>query len=152
MKLRIPDGCGAVSHLGQSLEIAEDQSIEVDDAAWPVLSAHGFRPWEDQPEAEISEMTREQLVTAVMNATAKALRTIGTEEIRARLIAFEASAPSLDESADAAQPTTSIDAEALSALNRNELFAFLKGKGVAVSLPITKEGLRALARQTLGLT
>ncbi len=34
-------------------------------------------------------------------------------------------------------------------LNRRSLFAFLKAKGVGVSLPVTNDELRALARQAI---
>ena len=38
--------------------------------------------------------------------------------------------------------------EDLATMSRNELFAFLKAKGVAVSLPITNDQLRAIAKDT----
>ncbi len=152
MKLRIPDGCGAVSHLGQNVSIAEDGSIEIDDDALPVLVSHGFRPWADDREPpDIAEMTREQLVAVATDATFKALQTVDTEEIRTRLIACEASGQPIEQTPDAA-PATDISAQTLSALNRQGLFAFLKSKGVSVSLPVTNDGLRALARQAIGLT
>jgi hypothetical protein len=63
MKLRVPEGCEAISHLGRSLDIAEDNSIEMDDAEWSALLAHGFRPWADRKEApDIERMTREELI------------------------------------------------------------------------------------------
>lgn len=38
--------------------------------------------------------------------------------------------------------------EDLATMSRNELFAFLKAKGIAVSLPITNDQLRAIAKDT----
>jgi hypothetical protein len=150
MKLRVPEGCGAISHLGRSLDIAEDNSIEVDDAEWAAFLAHGFRPWADWREAPDAErMTREELIAEAMDATLKALQAMGTEDIRARLIASEAAAP-VDQSLDAA--AVNADAELISTLNRQGLFAFLRNKAVSVSLPVTNEALRGLARQAIGLT
>jgi hypothetical protein len=151
MKLRVPEGCGAISHLGRSLDIAEDNSIEVDDDEWSAFLAHGFRPWADWKEApEVERMTREELIAEAMDATSKALQAMGTEEIRARLIASEASAPPVEQTSDAAE--VDADAELIAMLNRQGLFAFLRNKGVSVSLPVTNEALRALARQSIGLT
>lgn len=150
MKLRVPEGCRAISHLGRALEIAEDNSIEVDDDEWAAFLAHGFRPWADCREAPHAEqMTREELIGAAMDATLKALQAMGTEDIRARLLAAEAAAP-VEQSLAAA--VVDADAERVSTLNRQGLFAFLRNKGVSVSLPVTNDALRALARQAIGLT
>lgn len=152
MKLRVPDGCDAVSHQGQLLEVAEDGSIDVDDDDWVILSSHGFRPWSEEHAAlEIAAMTREGLVMRVMNATLKTLQGLGTEDIRARLLAAEDSVgPSEIESVVTSKTPSDIDGEAISAFNRYELFAFLRAKGVSVSLPITNDELRAVARRALG--
>lgn len=45
-------------------------------------------------------------------------------------------------------PDTGTDG--IEALSRKELFAFLRAKGVTVSLPITNNELRAAVRQSLG--
>ncbi len=37
MKLRVPEGCHAVSHAARAIEIAEDGSVEVEDDARNVL-------------------------------------------------------------------------------------------------------------------
>lgn len=152
MKLRVPAGCGAVSHMGRTLEIAEDQSVEVDEAGWAILSAHGFRPWEETREpGDIAAMSREELIVGVMNATLRALETMGAEEIRSRLIACEASVLPFERTSDAVTAPVDSDIEAISTLSRQGLFAFLKTKGVSASLPITNEELRALARQAMDL-
>ncbi len=151
MKLRVPEGCGAISHLGRSLDIAEDNSIEVDDDEWAAFLAHGFRPWVDGKEApEVERMTREELIAEAMDATLKALQAMNTEDIRTRLIGAEASAPPVEQASDAA--VVDPDAELIGTLNRQGLFSFLRNKGVSVSLPVTNEALRALARQAIGLT
>ncbi len=149
MKLRIPEGCGAVSHLGRILDFGEDNSIEVDDSDCVALAAHGFRPWIETQEApDIALMNREELILAAMNATLSALQAIDTEEIRARLVASEASIMPSEQ--NSGSMPGAIDADIIPALNRQELFAFLRCKGVSVSLPVTNEELRALARQATG--
>jgi hypothetical protein len=151
MKLRVPEGCCAISHQGQTVEIGEDCSIEVDDAVWSVFSAHGFRPWADgQPAPEVADMTREELVVAAMNASLLALQTTSAEEIRARLIASQGSVVAFGQASQQATSMVDADVESISTLNRQGLFAFLKAKGVSVSLPVTNEELRALARQSMG--
>ncbi len=151
MKLRVPEGCEAISHSGRSLDIAEDNSIEVDDDEWSAFLAHGFRPWADLAEApELERMTREELIVEAMDATLKALEATGTEEIRARLAACDAAAAPFEQPA-AAQPVDA-DAERIAMLNRQGLFGFLRNKGVSVSLPVTNAALRAMARRAVGLT
>jgi len=152
VKLRIPEGCGAVSHLGRSLVIAEDNSIDVDEADWAALAAHGFRPWtEKRGTPEIAQMTREELIVAAMNATLNALQAIATEEIRTRLVASEASSLPFEQMPESAMVAIEGNVETISALNRQQLFAFLRSRGVSVSLPVTNDELRAFARQATGL-
>lgn len=43
------------------------------------------------------------------------------------------------------------DHDAIESMNRPALFAFLKERGVSVSLPVTNEELRAMARRTPGV-
>lgn len=153
MKLRVPKGCGAVSHRGQQLEIAADGSIKVDDGDWVIFSTHGFRPWTEPPpaSADFAAMTRDELVMQAMNTTLKTLKGIGTEDIRARLLAVEdAVLPFETENAPTSKAASDVDVETISTLNRHELFAFLRAKGVSVSLPITNEELRAMARRAFG--
>ncbi len=152
MKLRVPEGCHAVSHAARAIEIAEDGSVEVEDDARNVLISHGFIPWEDGQETpNLALMTCDQLVTQAMNMTMKTIEAISTEDIRARLVVAEASMPP-DGNEDASNSITISDIEIkdISVLNRRELFSFLKIKGVSVSLPVTNEELRAAARHSLG--
>ncbi|WGJ15641.1 hypothetical protein QEV83_05085 [Methylocapsa sp. D3K7] len=48
MKLRIPDGCRAVSFAGTAIEIGEDQSVNVEDEASETLVSHGFILWDEK--------------------------------------------------------------------------------------------------------
>ena len=152
MKLRVPKGCHAVSHAGQHLEIAADGSVDVGDAAHKVLCSHGFIPWEDGLETpSLAAMTREQLVSQAMNMTMKTIETISDENIRARLDAAEASMlPEEQEDASAHIAISDIGIEDIPVLKRRELFAFLRARGVSVSLPVTNKELRAAARHRLG--
>jgi len=43
-----------------------------------------------------------------------------------------------------------IGPDGIEVLSRKELFAFLRAKGVSISLPVTNNELRAAARQSLG--
>lgn len=150
MKLRVPDDCGAISHLGRSIDIAEDQSIEVDDDEVGAFLAHGLRPWTDWRDApEVGQMTREELIAAALDATSKALQTMGTEDIRAKLTASEASRPPAEDVVDS-MPADA-DAGMVATLNRQGLFAFLRARSVSVALPVTNATLRALALQAIGL-
>jgi hypothetical protein len=152
MKLRVPEGCRAASHAGLAIEIAEDRSVEVEDDARNVLISHGFIPWEGGQETpNLAAMTHEQLVTQAMNMTIKMIETISDEDIRTRLATVEASMqPDEREDAGASIAISNIGIEEISVLSRRELFAFLKAKGVSMSLPVTNEELRAAARHTLG--
>jgi hypothetical protein len=97
-KLRVPSGCGFVSHRGCSVAIGSDGLIDVDDVTASVLLAHGF-----------TQVTQAKAISTPLN-------------------------PESNEVAN---------------LSRNELFAFLRRRGVSVSLPITNESLRAAARAAL---
>jgi hypothetical protein len=50
---------------------------------------------------------------------------------------------------DQAKLSSNIKSDELTLLNRPGLFALLKAKGISVSLPITNEELRAMARDAL---
>jgi hypothetical protein len=70
MKLRVAEGCHAVSCEGKMLEIIDDGSVEVDDAAVETLVAHGLTAW--KPEAvlaDIATMTRDELITRIIDKT-----------------------------------------------------------------------------------
>jgi hypothetical protein len=151
MKLRVSEGCCAVSHAGQPIEIADDGSVEVKDDARNVLISHGFIPWEDERKTpNLPAMTREQLITQAIDMTMKTIETIGDEDIRARLVVAEASTPPDEREDDGASVVVSdIGIEDMPVLRRRELFAFLKAKGVTVALPVTNEELRAAARHML---
>ena len=152
MKLRVPEGCRAASHAGQAIEIADDGSVEVEDGARNVLISHGFIPWEDGHKTpDLAAMTHEQLVTQAMNMTMETINTFSDEDIRTRLAVAEASMPpDAREDGGASIAIADIGIEDVSVLNRRELFAFLRAKGVSVSLPVTNEELRAAARHSLG--
>ena len=132
MKLRVPEGCRAASHAGRAIEIAEDGSVEMEDDARNVFILHGFIPWDGEETPNLAPMTRDELVTEAMKMTMKTVEAISTEDIRTRLAVAD------------------IEIEDISALSRRELFAFLRAKGVSLSLPVTNEALRAAARHALG--
>lgn len=152
MKLRVPAGCDAVSHRGRLLRIGADRSIEVDDADWVDLLTHGFSPWSALPTAaDLSPQSPEDSVDQVMNATLKKLQRNCAEPVCAKPLSPDE--PLLDSEAKiAARSMASSNPEigTVSKLKRCELFALLRSKGVSVSLPVTNNTLRALARHALG--
>jgi hypothetical protein len=152
MKLRVPDDCGAVSHRGHSLQIGADRSIEVDDDDWEILLTHRFRPWSGGPAvADLPPLSRDELVKQVMNPTLRTLQASAAEHVRAKPLAPEETLLPCDGKIGARSKAPSdVGIEAISELKRPELFALLRSKSVSVSLPVTNEKLRALARRALG--
>lgn len=144
VKLRAPDGISSIVHDGVEVPIEEDRSVEVDDPSAEVFKVHGFRPWNDgKSAASIDAMTHSRKVLHLLERTRRNLEALPAEELRASLPAMAPSTviPS-DDTATGGEHEQDI-----SGLNRRALFAFLRAKGVSVSLPITNEELRAAARR-----
>ncbi|MGH6851726.1 MAG: hypothetical protein ACREDJ_00705 [Methylocella sp.] len=89
--------------------------------------------------APIDAMTRSQMVLHGLEHTRRTPEAHPSEELRASLLA---AAPDTVIPPDDTEP-----GEDISSLNRRALFAFLRAKGVSVSLPITNEKLRVAARR-----
>lgn len=136
MKLRVPNSCCAISHMGESLLIGEDGSIDMSEDDWPLLAPHGLRPWREDG------TTHNTMVASRENATPtlKALLSKGAEDPVSIVVSEIAAPPTAD-------PNAVVDV--ISTLNRQELFAFLRSKKISVSLPITNDELRALARRSI---
>lgn len=151
MKLRVPEGCRCISHQGRLLEIAEDGSIEVEEDAWMILSSHGVRPWSEPTAfADCAAAISDAGATQVIRPILKMLCAIGADdcakelsEVEDAVLASESQAPEWPDA------TSGVDIQDISALNRNQLFAFLKSKGISTSLPVTNDKLRKMARRAL---
>ncbi len=107
MRLRVPSGCGAISHAGRVVEIGADRCVDVDADAGNALLAHGF--------IRLSDVSDEPQIKVQSRLS---ISMQGSDELR----------------------------NEIERLNRPALFAYLKAKGIRVSLPVTNEELRAMAR------
>ncbi|MGH6842565.1 MAG: hypothetical protein ACREDV_10820 [Methylocella sp.] len=146
VKLRAPDGISSIVHVGNEIEIADDRSVEVDEFSAGEFEAHGFRPWNDFQSAKpIDAMPRLQTVLDILKGAKCTLEAPPAEEFRAGV---PAAAPDTTILRDGTGTRGEHEQEQdISSLNRPALFAFLRAKGVSVSLPITNEELRAVARR-----
>jgi hypothetical protein len=144
VKLRAPDGISSIVHDGNEIEIADDRSVEVDDFSAGEFKAHGFRPWNDcQGATPIDATPRSQTVLDILKGTRRTLEAPPAEEPQAGVPAAAPDAVILRDGTE----TGDEQEQDFSSLNRPALFAFLRAKGVKVSLPITNEELRAAARR-----
>lgn len=144
VKLRAPDSISSIVYDGNEIEIADDRSVEVDDVSAGELKVHGFRPWNDgQSAMPIDATPRSQTVLDILRGTRRTLEASPAEECQAGM---PAAAPDPVILRDGTE-TGGAQEPDISSLNRPALFAFLRAKGVSVSLPITNEELRAAARR-----
>ncbi len=144
VKLRAPDDISSIVRDGGEIAIADDRSVEVDDPSASVFKAHGFRPWNDgKSTVPIDAMTHAQMVLHVLERTRRTLEGLPSEELRASLLAAAPDTVILPDGTE----TGGEQEQDISGLNRPALFAFLRAKGVSVSLPVTNEELRAAARR-----
>lgn len=153
MKMKAPDGMSSISLGGMSLVIADDRSVEVPDGAQDQLRSHGFRPWHEvASKKDIAAMSHAEMVVLVLGRTKETLEQMSEDDLRARLLATSPKTVILPDEAEAAgvrvDPTT-VSEEDIDGMNRIELFAFLKAKGVAVTPPIKNEELRQYARMAV---
>jgi hypothetical protein len=150
MKIKAPEGCGAVTHAGRTLTIETDGSLEVEEDEASALAPHGFVPWRDEAPLDINAMSRDQLIMRVMDMTLKTLEATDTGVIRSRLVAAlqdSFALPDEREGLGVSIAAGSLERDDIGKLNRPALFALLRAKGVSVSLPITNEELREAARR-----
>lgn len=143
VKLRAPDGISAIVHDGVKIEIGDDRSVEVDDHSAEVFKVHGFRPWNDgKRAAPIDAVPHSHKVLQLLERPRRTLDVLPAEGLQASL---SETAPGSVIPPDDTE-TGGEHEQDISVLNRPALFAFLRAKGVSVSLPITNEELRAAAR------
>ena len=146
VKLRAPDGISSIVHDGVEVPIGDDRSVEVDDRSAEVFYVHGFRPWNGGTDTvPIDAAPLSHMVWHLLERPRHALDALPAEGLLASL---PATAPGTVDP----PPETETGGEHeqdISGLNRRALFAFLRAKGVSVSLPVTNEELRAAARRAL---
>jgi hypothetical protein len=146
VKLRAPDGISSIVHDGVEVPIGDDRSVEVDDRSAEVFYVHGFRPWNGGKDAlPIDAVPHSDMILHLLERPRRALDALRATGLQASL---PATAPGTVN--PPAQTETGGEQEQdISGLNRRALFAFLRAKGVSVSLPVTNEELRAVARRAL---
>ena len=129
MKLRAPpNASGPLAHNGMTFEVSDQGCLDVPDESIGALLAHGCRPW---PQAESN---------ASDSCSQSGTHSLQTSETPASNEA-EPQTPQGD--------LATIGANEIEAMNRPALFAFLRARAIVVSLPITNNDLRALARGCL---
>jgi hypothetical protein len=144
VKLRAPDGVSSIVHDGVEVPIGHDRSVEVDDYSAEVFMVHGFRPWNGGKNAvPIDGVPQSHKVVHLLARPRCPLDDLPVEGLQASL---PATVPDSVIAPDDAE-TGGEHEQDISGLNRPALFAFLRAKGISVSLPVTNEELRAAARR-----
>ncbi len=146
VKLRAPDGISSIVHDGVEVPIGDDRSVEVDDLSAEVFEVHGFRSWNGGKNAvPIDAVPHSHMGLHLLERPRRPLDALPTEGLQASL---PATAPDTVIPPEGTETGGEHEQE-ISGLNRRALFAFLRAKGVSVSLPVTNEELRAAARRAL---
>jgi hypothetical protein len=125
-------------------QIGDDRFVEVDDHSAEVFMVHGFRPWNGGKSAEpVDAVPHSQMVLHLLERPRRPLDDLPAESHQANLPAT---------ASDTVVPPDDTETggeheQDISGLNRPALFAFLRAKGISVSLPVTNEELRTAARR-----
>lgn len=147
MKLRVPDGCCGASLAGNALEISEVASVEVEEGIAAALLSHGFTRFDGGPKsANLPAMDSDEAASHGLNNAGKA----GRERNPGKSPTARAEVPPptvTNPASGSITPSPIAGTGDISSLNRRGLFALLRAKRVPVSLPITNDELRALARR-----
>jgi hypothetical protein len=144
IKLRAPGGISSIVHDGVEVPIGDDRSVEVDDHSAEVFKVHGVRPWNDGKSAVLIDAVPHS--RTVLHLLERPRRTLDVLPAKGLQASLPATAPGTV-SPRGDTETGGVHEQDISGLNRPALFAFLRAKGVSVSLPITNEELRAAARR-----
>lgn len=142
VKLRAPEGILSIVHDGVEVPIGNDRSVDADENTAEVFKVHGFRPWSHGEDAvQIDAVPRSHVVLDLLKRSRRPLDECPAEILQGSLpISAQGGVIPRAE-------TCGKQEQDISSLNRRELFAFLKAKGVSVALPITNEELRAASRR-----
>jgi hypothetical protein len=144
VKLRAPDGISSIVHDGVEVPIGDDRSIEVDDLTAEVFKSHGFHPWNGGKNAvTIDVVPHSHTNSGLLQRLRRPLDALRAKGLQASLPATDHGAVNLPDDTETGRQHE----QDISGLSRRALFAFLKAKGVSVSLPITNDELRAAARR-----
>lgn len=144
VKLRAPDGVSSIVHDGIEVPVGDDRSVEVDELSAEVFKVHGFRPWNGGKNVvTIDAVPHPHMDLGLLQRLRRPVDVVPGEGLQARLPATD---PATVIPPDATE-TGGDNEQDISSLSRRELFAFLRAKGIPVSLPVTNDELRAAARR-----
>jgi len=144
VKLRAPDGISSIVHDGIEIPMGVDRSVEVDDFSAEVFKVHGFLPWNGSKNVVPIDAVPHSPI--VLHLLERPRRTLDVRSAEGPQLISPATASSTVMPPDDTETGGEHEQE-ISGLDRRALFAFLKAKGVSVSLPVTNEELRAAARR-----
>lgn len=148
MRMIAPHGFSGMSHAGMTISASSDGVVEVPNEMAETMKAHGFRPW--SPDPNVDMLDRNAIEKNLLDRYHDHLRTLSVDELREELNEQVAEHKREGEAKNAEKLDVSNVTEAdVDRMSRNDLFAYLKAKGVAVSLPITNDELRSIARRTV---
>lgn len=141
MKLLAPVGTTSFSYGGVEAFVDADGTVDVDGEAVEALQSLGFTT-----AVTIETMTKGDLIERIMAFGRAKVEAMSIEDLRTQYAAvseFERKA------ADAAQVNPdAVTAEQIDGMNRSELFAYLRQKGIAAGA-VGNEALKTIAKDAL---
>lgn len=153
IKLRAPNLDTSMSIDGRPVAVSYDGSVLVTAKdAVTLKQSHGFVDWDGAPEegADLDKLSHAQLIGLAMAKAREQIEALDPELVREKLKAeldAKNAAPD-DESLAAVSLAGDLSEPAIVAMNRIELFAYLKAKGVSAPPPIGNSRLREIALET----
>jgi hypothetical protein len=156
MKLIAPAGVTSTTHDGIEIHVNDDGTVDVPEHVARVLYSHGFHPPKGASQLPGKDAPRDVLIDHARGEIMAQMEGMSTEDLRRAVGSMAANgdrskAELIDDDDEADTPpladpnATEADVEKMS---RKGLFAYLKVKGVSVSLPITNDVLRGIALKT----
>jgi hypothetical protein len=142
-KLRAPEGMRSISHEGNAIQIEADGSVLVSDGAVEALTSHGFTPF------DFNDFAREDLLTRARSIGETQFAKMSDNKLRAMIASFEDSQRrdserAVEHEADLARANAETT-ESFEAMDRAELFAFIKARGGAPAPATADATLRKIA-------
>jgi hypothetical protein len=135
MKLRAPFRMSAFSHAGENIPLNEDGSVTVsDELAHTLVDTYDFEPW------DFSQYSREQLLSRASALAMTKIAAMSNEDL-AKMLDFSVKHDA-EIAANSALTTDTFDFEAM---DRTELFAFIKARGGAPAPATADATLRKIA-------
>ncbi|AWB20835.1 hypothetical protein DA075_07845 [Methylobacterium currus] len=145
--MRAPEGLTGFTHQGFPVEI-RDGVARVDPRFRPDFEAHGFLAEDEAGPAPAPARPLDLRKQVLIGLFSDRLDAMTDDELDAMLAEARAAQQREQDGASNLDPAA-VTPEAIDAMTRPELFAFLKLKGVPAVPPITNEVLREKARAAL---